>query len=115
MSSYGRHTENPGWDSGDNWVVCDICGFDIRASDIKETWDHLLVCPEDYNPRHEQDFVRSRKDKIVATIIRPTAEGLDISPIYGATIAGEAIAGISFAGSSPSSVIPSGTFNPNTL
>ena len=101
MSAHGKHTANPGWDSGDNWVVCDICGFDIKASDIKKTWDNLLVCPDDYNPRHEQDFVRARKDKIAATIVRSEQEDVEISVTYSNLGADD--------------TIPAGTFNPNTL
>ena len=64
MSSHGKKTRNPGYRAGDNWVICDRCGFAIYGSQAKTTWDGLVVCPEDWEPRHEQDFVRSRKDKI---------------------------------------------------
>lgn len=63
MSSHGKHTRNPGYIPGDHWVTCDRCGFHIRASDAMETWDGLIVCPEDWEPRHPQDFVRTRADK----------------------------------------------------
>lgn len=58
MSSFGKKTRNPGFEPGNHWVTCDICGFNIRSSDAKETWDNLVVCPEDWEPRQPQDFVR---------------------------------------------------------
>ena len=62
----GRKTRNPGWKPGDHWVSCDRCSCDIRASDAKMTWDNLIVCPDDWEPRHPQDFVRGRQDSINA-------------------------------------------------
>ncbi len=101
MSSHGKHTENPGFDSGNNWVVCDICGFDIKSSDIKKTWNNLLVCKEDYENRNEQDFVRARKDKIAATIVR--SQGTDT------------FVDVDYSDQGADSTIPTGTFNPDTL
>ena len=62
----GKHTGNQGYQPMNHWVVCDSCGFDIRAKDIRETWDHRMVCPSDWEPRHPQDFVRSKHDRIGA-------------------------------------------------
>jgi len=114
MSSNNKHLANPDFKSGDNWVVCDVCGMDIYASDSKKRWDGLLVCPEDFEIRHSQDFVRARKDKIRASIV--TGQTVDIfvdvpipSAVAGIAIAGRAIAGYR------TSEIPTGTFNPNTL
>jgi len=101
MSSHGKHIFNPGYKEGDNWVECDVCGMDIYASDIKRRWDGMLVCSEDYEVRHPQDFVRSRKDKISATIVNPSSEGTDVSPT------------VSDQGAD--TTIPTGTFNENTL
>jgi hypothetical protein len=47
---------------GDWNCVCDRCGFQYKASELKKTWDGLMVCPKDYEPRHPQDFVRGVKD-----------------------------------------------------
>ena len=30
------------------------------------TWDNLIVCPDDWEMRHPQDFVRGKADDIVA-------------------------------------------------
>jgi len=101
MSSHGKHTKNPGFKSGDNWVTCDRCGMDIYASDAKKDWEGLIVCPEDYEVRHPQDFVRAKKDKIAADLVRPVPTDVTIDVTYSSEGADD--------------TIPSGTFNPNTL
>lgn len=55
---------NPGFQSGNNWMQCDRCGFAYRRDQMKKTWDKLWVCSKDWEPRHEQDFVRAKTDKI---------------------------------------------------
>lgn len=62
----GKHTPNPGYKPGNHWVECEVCGCDIRAFDIKLRWDGLRVCPDDWETRHPQDFVRARHDDIRA-------------------------------------------------
>ena len=62
----GKRTRNPGYESGNHWVECDRCGCDIREKDAKETWDGLVVCPDDFETRHPQDFVRGRREEIAA-------------------------------------------------
>lgn len=52
-------------------VVCDICSKKIKASDAKQRWDGLIVCPSDFEHRHEQDYVRARTDKITVPFTRP--------------------------------------------
>ena len=101
MSSHNKHTANPDFKSGDSWVVCDLCGMDIYASDSKKRWDGLLVCPEDWEVRHPQDFVRSRKDKISSTITNPPSEDVFVS--------------VDYSDQGADKTIPSGTFNEDTL
>ena len=114
MSSHGKHTANPDFKSGDNWVECQVCGMDIYASDIRKRWDGVLVCLDDYETRHPQDFVRARKDKISASIVTSRSEGIDVSANTRSAVAGIAVAGIAIPGFD-NSQIPTGTFNPNTL
>lgn len=52
------------WVSGDWNAVCDICGFNFKASKLKENWKGQRVCKEDFEGRHPQQFVRSRPEKI---------------------------------------------------
>lgn len=101
MSSHNKHTSNPDYKSGDNWIECQVCGMDTYASDIKKRWDGILVCPEDYEVRHAQDFVRVRKDKIAAAIVAPRPEDISVAP--------------TLSDQGADTTIPDGTFNEDTL
>ena len=57
--------------SGDWNLICDSCGKKIKASEAKHRWDGFIVCKEDFEPRHPQDFVRARQDKISVPFTRP--------------------------------------------
>ena len=57
--------------SGDYWLICDVCGFRIRRSQIRKRWDGLMVCASDWEPRHPQDFVKGRVDRMAVPIARP--------------------------------------------
>lgn len=48
---------------GDYYVICDVCGFKMRASETRRRWDNLRVCMKDWETRHPQDFVRGRRDR----------------------------------------------------
>ena len=63
-----------GWKSGDPWVICDRCGFKTRRSESKKTWNGLVVCEKDYEPRQPQDFVRARTDQQSFHDSRPEPE-----------------------------------------
>lgn len=56
---------------GDNNVICDVCGAKVKASNTRRRWDRLVVCQDDWEPRHPQDFVRGRRDRQVPAVIRP--------------------------------------------
>ena len=55
---------NPGYQPGNHWVICDRCGFAYRNSEVRKTWDGLVVCKEDWEPRHPQDLLRGREDRV---------------------------------------------------
>lgn len=52
-------------------LICDVCGKKIKAHKAKHRWDGFIVCEEDYETRHPQDFVKARVDKITVPYIRP--------------------------------------------
>ena len=52
-------------------VTCDVCSKKIKAHDAKQRWDGFIVCPDDFEMRHPQDFVRARQDKISVPFTRP--------------------------------------------
>ena len=57
--------------SGEWNLICDVCGKKIKAGEAKHRWDGFVVCPSDFEYRHEQDFVRARQDKISVPFTRP--------------------------------------------
>jgi hypothetical protein len=50
------------WKKGQWLVICDVCGIKYHSSDLKERWDGLMCCRQDWNPRQPQDFVRGIPD-----------------------------------------------------
>jgi len=73
-----------GWtyDSGQWNVYCDVCKRKIKAGEAKHRWDGFIVCPDDWEPRQPQDFVKAKIDKIMVPFSRPT-ENTNNSVQYG--------------------------------
>ena len=61
---HGKHTKNPGYEPGNHWVQCPLCGLDVRWEHMKKQWDGKWRCADCWEPRHPQDFVRARRDRI---------------------------------------------------
>lgn len=59
---------------GDWNAVCDRCGFNFKASELRKTWDGFYVCKDDFETRHPQDFVRSRPDRQTVPWTRPPGD-----------------------------------------
>lgn len=57
--------------SGQWNTTCDVCSKKIKAEDAKQRWDGFIVCPDDFEERQPQDFVRARQDKISVPFTRP--------------------------------------------
>jgi len=57
--------------SGDYKMQCDVCGFDYRASQMRKRFDGLWVCSKDWEPRHPQERLRARRDKMSVPVARP--------------------------------------------
>lgn len=57
--------------SGEWNVTCDVCSKKIKSHEAKHRWDGLIVCKDDWEPRHEQDFVKAHTDKITVPYVRP--------------------------------------------
>jgi len=42
-----------------DWVaICDVCGFKFHASALRERWDGLRVCKDDWEMRHPADSAK---------------------------------------------------------
>lgn len=58
---------------GDYNALCDVCGFKFKSCDLKKRWDGLMVCNEDWEPRHPSDFFRAPKEDTSIPWSRPDA------------------------------------------
>jgi len=56
-------------------VLCQVCGFKYKSSDIKKRWDGLYVCEEDWEARHPADFFRGTKEDPSVPFVRPEDAG----------------------------------------
>lgn len=52
-------------------AICDVCAQKYKSSEMKKRWDGLMVCPNDWEPRHPQDFLRSVPDRQAVPWARP--------------------------------------------
>jgi len=57
--------------SGDWNITCDVCSKKIKASKALKRWDGFIVCVDDFEMRHPQDFVRAKQDNITVPFTRP--------------------------------------------
>lgn len=55
-------------------VICDVCGFKFKQEDIRTRWDNKKVCKDDWEIRHEQDFLKGVKDDPSVPFTRPDTE-----------------------------------------
>lgn len=55
MGSY----QNKNYFESGSWnVICDVCGFKFKSTQILKRWDGLMVCHEDYETDHPQKYLR---------------------------------------------------------
>jgi len=57
MGIADHYYEEGGWNT-----VCYECGRKRKASQLKRHWQGYYVCPEHWEPRQPQDFVRAQAD-----------------------------------------------------
>ena len=60
--------------SGEWNLCCDVCSKKIKANEARQRWDGFIVCPDDFENRHSQDFVKAQSDKITVPFVRPIPE-----------------------------------------
>lgn len=68
--------------SGEWNLTCDVCSKKIKSSEAKQRWDGLIVCPNDFEHRHQQDFIKARVDKITVPFTRPIPPIVTTGIIY---------------------------------
>ncbi len=59
------------WKAGGAWGICDRCGQKFRHADLRKEWNGLMVCREDYDPRHPQEGLRGIKENTAVRDARP--------------------------------------------
>ena len=96
---------------GDWKVICDVCGFQYLASQLRKRWDNLMVCPADWETRQPQDFVKGVADIQAPPWARPETQDVFLSATISSAIAGYAIAGAAIVGhNTPPDQVPPSTF-----
>jgi len=72
-----KRTHNQNSHTHGQWnVICDVCGFKFKSSDINERWDGLMVCADDYEKRHPADFFKvDPEDTSVPFVRHDTDDG----------------------------------------
>jgi hypothetical protein len=61
-------------------AVCDRCGFRYKASELKLMWNGLRVCPEDFELRNAQEFVRAMSNDKAPYGSKALGEYIFLSP-----------------------------------
>jgi len=72
---------------GDYLMSCDECGVVFRHSELRQRWDKLWVCKNDFEVKHPQESVRAKADTIRPPVIRSEqiSQG-NMTNIYPTTI-----------------------------
>jgi len=66
MTGRADYYEDGGWNT-----VCYECGRKRKAGTLKRHWQGYYVCPEHWEPRQPQDFVRSVPDDQTPEWVQP--------------------------------------------
>jgi hypothetical protein len=65
---------------GDHNAVCYECGRKRKASQLKRHWQGYYVCPEHWEARHPQDFVRALPETITPPWSQPMPADVFVTP-----------------------------------
>jgi hypothetical protein len=84
-------------------ATCDRCGFVFKHYELRKEWNGLMVCKDDWEPRHPQDYARVPRTEKAPEWTRPEQPDTYIDVTYDTS------SGIQ------ENTIPSGTFNSSTL
>jgi hypothetical protein len=89
------------FDSGVYNTICDVCGFKYKSNELKQRWDGLMVCPEDWEQRHPQELIRPIQDQNRLPWTRPEGTNQFIAsctPTGRQGVAGLGVTGCAIAG-----------------
>ena len=63
-------------------VLCDRCGIQFKASQLKDEWTGLKVCSECWEPRHPQDLARIPRTEKAPPWTRPEPGDTEVDVDY---------------------------------
>lgn len=63
-------------------AVCDVCGFEYKANELRKRWDGLMVCKDDWEVRHPLDFYRTKDDTHKLPFIKPRIDTDDHNRVF---------------------------------
>lgn len=70
------------YDRGDWKAICDSCGMQFKASELRLRWDGLMVDSKCWEPRQPQDFVRGVADVQAPVWTRPEQQNQFVPVTY---------------------------------
>lgn len=70
------------YEEGGHNAVCFECGRKRKASQLKRHWQGYYVCPEHWEPRQPQDFVRAQADIQTPPWVQPMPADVFVSGDY---------------------------------
>lgn len=86
---------------GDFNAVCYECGRKRKASSLRRHWQGYYVCPEHWEPRQPQDFVRALPDVQTPPWAQPMPADVFVAmctPNGASAVPGEAEPGCAYPG-----------------
>jgi hypothetical protein len=101
-------SSHPNYVKGDWKAICDICGRVYLGSQLRKRWDGFMVCPDCFETRHPQDFVRGIVDTQIPPYVRPESQDIFVPELICGILESTAIPGLALPGCSvPGNLIPS--------
>lgn len=52
-------------------IQCDRTGFKVKSTQARKQWNNLIVRSESFEPRHPQDYLKSKQDQPGVRDARP--------------------------------------------
>lgn len=66
-----------------SWAaICDVCGFEFKSDQLRKNWKGLMVCHNDYEQRHPQEFIRARHEDTSVPWTRPESTDIEVAVCY---------------------------------
>lgn len=70
-----------------NWnAICDVCGMKFKADDLRDRWDGLKTCKDDWEMRHPQELIRPMPTERAVPWTRPESKDQFISMTYDPSV-----------------------------